>query len=149
MTTTKPLYQDAAPPSVVTLTVTGLNTLASGSSVVSNVIDNHVNLDNDIFLSSKLSYTTTLATAYCSIFVEGSLDNSLFDDSTGPNDKLIGTLFMPVQTTLYNNLLNLLRAWPGGISIPPYVKVRYQNNTGSALLSANVVTYNGYNQQTA
>lgn len=148
MTTTKPLYQDATPPSTVSLTVTGLATLASGSSATSNAIDEHTLLDNDLYLSSKISYTTTLATAYVSMFVSGSLDNTLFADSTGPNDVLIGTLQMPAGSTLYNNLINVLRAWPGMLGLPPYLKIRFQNNSGSALTAATIV-YNGLAQQTA
>lgn len=138
MTTT---WKDAVPPLTVTLTVTGLATLASGSSATSAAIDEHTLGDNDLYVSSKISNTTTLATAFVSIFASGSIDNTTFPDSS--NDIPIGTLAIPTGATLFNNLINVVKAWPQAYTIPPYIKLRYLNSTGTALTAA-TVTYNGY-----
>lgn len=140
-TITRATWIDTTPPAVTTLTVTGLPTLASGSSATSNVIDNHTNADLDIYVNTLVRYTTTLATAFVSMFVGGSIDNTNFPDSS--NDILVGTIATPVQATSYIATVNLLKAWPGALAIPAYLKLRYVNNTGTALTSG-VVTYNGY-----
>lgn len=129
----------STPPAVTALTVTGLSTLANGSSATSNVVDNHTGLYLDgVFEVSVTSAAASVsATGYLDIFLQPSLDNSNFPDAQ--NDLYLDTIQIIANSTTYIKLLSIAKALQGWA--PPYFKLRFANNSGAAL-TAGSVNYN-------
>lgn len=123
------------------LTVTGLATLANGSSATSATIDNSSTQYLDILLEVKV---TTGAGATINTWVEvwakPSIDNT--DFSTDFADFWISNISVPVAgAASYRAVLSVAAAFPGGV-ISPYLQIRLKNSTGAAL-TAGTVSYMG------
>lgn len=122
------------------LTVTGLATLANGSSATSATVDNTTNL----FIDAKveLVFATgagATATGTVEIWAKESIDNTDFDDD--PNDKLVAVCVLAAAGAQTRKRIVSLASVFGG-TIPPYWQLRVRNATGAALTSA-TATYRG------
>jgi len=113
-----------------TITVTGLGTLANGSSATSAAIDN----TSDLFLDALAEIvidTASGATAagYIEIYVKGSIDNTDYDDDN--NDKWVGTINLVTAGALTRKRIVSVAASFGG-AMPAYWQVRIKNSSGAA-----------------
>lgn len=122
--------------SATSLTVTGLSTLANGSSATSDVITNTsaLSLDYLVYLEVTTASGAT-ATGICEVYAKASLDNTNFDDDN--NDRWIGTLTTGttgIQTK--RKVFSIASAFGG--AMPPYTKIRVRNVMGAALTAASV-----------
>lgn len=132
---------ETTPPSVGSLTVTGLATLATGSSASSAAIDNYSSAAanwSEVSINSKITIGTgSSATGFIEIYYKGSLDNTTFPDDT--NDVLVDVINANVDSTTFNKTLHLASRL-GGV-IDPYFKIRYSNKSGAAFTAA-TISYN-------
>ena len=116
--------------STQTITVTGLGTLANGSSATSAAIDN----TSDLFLDALAEVvidTGSGATAagYIEIYVKGSIDGTDYDDDN--NDKWCGTINLVTAGALTRKRIVSVASAFGG-SMPAYWQVRIKNTSGAA-----------------
>ena len=122
------------------LTVTGIGTLANGSSAISATVDNTTTLFMDVKI--ELVFATAsgaTATGTVEVWAKESIDNTDFDDDS--NDKLVAVVVLAaagIQTR--KRIVSLASAFGG--TIPPYWQVRIRNATGAAFTSASA-TYRG------
>lgn len=121
------------------LTVTGLATLANGSSATSATVDNTTTLFIDALIELTFTTGTVSATGTVEIWAKGSIDNTDFDDDL--NDRLVGTVVLTGTTSQTRKRIAGLAAAFGG-TLPPYWQVRIRNATGAAL-TAGAVSYRG------
>ena len=121
------------------LTVTGLSTLANGSSATSATVDNTTTLFIDALIELTFTTGTVTATGTVEIWAKGSIDNTDFDDDL--NDRLIGTVVLTGTTSQTRKRIAGLAAAFGG-TLPPYWQVRIRNATGNPL-TAGAVSYRG------
>lgn len=138
MASIQPQYGTAA-----TLTVTGLATLANGSTALSSLIANLLYLDY-VFTVSVTTGAGALATGIVECYAQGSADGSLFDDAS--NDKWIGSIALSAagaQTRM--RTMTIASAFGG--TVPPQFQLRFKNSTGAAL-TASSVRYVGVNAKT-
>lgn len=122
------------------LTVTGIGTLANGSSATSATVDNTTNLFLDVKV--ELVFATAsgaTATGTVELWAKESIDNSDFDDDT--NDKLVGVVAMAAAGVQTRKRVFSLASVFGG-AVPPYWQIRVRNATGGAFTSA-TVSYRG------
>lgn len=122
------------------LTVTGIGTLANGSSAISATVDNTTNLFMDVKV--ELVFATAsgaTATGTVEIWAKESIDNTDFDDD--PNDKLAAVCVLAAAGVQTRKRVVSLASVFGG-TIPPYWQVRIRNATGAAFTSASA-TYRG------
>jgi hypothetical protein len=127
---------ETTPPSVGSLTVTGLATLATGSSASSAAIDNY----SSAAANWKITIGTgSSATGFIEIYYKGSLDNTTFPDDT--NDVLVDVINANVDSTTFNKTLHLASRL-GGV-IDPYFKIRYSNKSGAAFTAATISSNRG------
>jgi hypothetical protein len=129
-----------APTGTTALTVTGLGTLANSASATSNVVDNYnggANQFIDCILQVSIGSPTsgTSASGYLEIYLQPSLDNSTFSDSS--NDILVDVMNINVNTTTFVKHTSLAKALQG--VLPPYFRVRFNNQSGGTLASGTVV----------
>jgi hypothetical protein len=119
------------------LTVTGLSTLANNSSATSNLIDNSSGLFLDCILQCSIGAGASgvSATGYCDVFVSSSLDNSSFADAN--NDIYIDTIQIIANSVTYVKIISVAKALQG--ALPPYFKIRFNNQSAAAFASATVV----------
>jgi hypothetical protein len=123
-----------------TLTVTGIGTLANGSSATSATVDNTTDLFVDVQV--ELTFATAsgaVATGTVELWGKASIDNSDFDDDV--NDRLIGVCVLSAAGVQTRKRVFPLGAGFGG-TIPPYWQIRIRNATGAAFTSAGV-SYRG------
>lgn len=122
------------------VTISGLNSLASTSTAASSAIDNSTNLFlSAIIQVSLIPNATTNATGYVNVWLIRSTDGGTTYDSTGV---LLGTIPMPsvANTTTIVQSLSTELAGPLGTSW----KVAIENRTGQALKSSgNSVQFTG------
>lgn len=123
-----------------TLTVTGIGTLANGSSATSATVDNTTTL----FLDAKIELTFATAsgataTGTVEVWVKESIDNSDFDDDV--NDKLVAVCILSAAGVQTRKRIVSLASVMGG-TLAPYWQIRVRNATGAALTTASV-TYRG------
>jgi hypothetical protein len=107
------------------VTITGLDGLANGSSAVSNAIDLGSPGPFAITLKAELEGASASNTGTCDIYLKWSHDNAKFPDDG--NDALVGVVQM-------NGAAGVIRS----LSVPVrarYLKVRVENNSGAALVS--------------
>ena len=121
------------------LTVTGLATLANGSSATSATVDNTTTLFIDALIELTFTTGTVSATGTVEIWAKGSIDNTDFDDDL--NDRLVGVVVLTGTTAQTRKRIAGLAAVFGG-TLPPYWQLRIRNATGSAL-TAGAVFYRG------
>lgn len=131
----------------VTLTVTGLGTLASATYVASNILSHSVNDPLDVLIDVAIATTNTPAgNKQVVIFAKGSLDGSGFgsgpESGTTTTDEpdlhYVGSLPMNSATTVHRKIFSLAAAY-GGI-LPASTKLVFKNDLGVALTSASVQT---------
>lgn len=126
----KLLYQTSA----TSLTVTGIGTLANGSSATSATVDNTTTLFVDVKLELVLATAAgATATGTIEIWAKESIDNTDFDDD--PNDKLVAVVVLAAAGVQTRKRIVSLASVFGG-TIPPYWQVRIRNATGAAFTSA-------------
>ena len=119
-----------------TLTVTGLGTLANGSSVISATVDNTTNLFLDVQVEVVFATAAgATATGTLEVWAKESIDNTDFDDDS--NDTLIAVAVLAAAGVQTRKRIVHLASVFGG-SIPPYWQLRIRNATGAALTSASV-----------
>lgn len=134
------------PPATTALTVAGLNTLANNTDAVSNAIDNY-NSGNAQYLDGLFRLTVTtgasgvLAAGYLDIFVQPSLDNSIFSDKA--NDLYVDTINLIAISSPYVKHFSVAKALDGFLA--PYFKLRFNNQCGAALVSGAVAFNLAYN----
>lgn len=122
------------------LTVTGIGTLANGSSATSTTVDNTTNLFMDVKI--ELVFATAagaVATGTVEIWAKESIDNTDFDDDS--NDKLAAVCVLAAAGVQTRKRIVSLASVFGGV-VPPYWQVRIRNATGAAFTSASA-TYRG------
>ena len=131
MATFKPLYAAEA-----SVTVTGFNSLANGSTATSNAVDNSSNLYQDYNVRVNVAGTAA-TTAWLEVRLLTSPDNSNFDVwESGIPLGVINLSATPQQGNF--SLLNIL------YQAPKYFKIAIKNNTGAALSgSGNTVNVQG------
>lgn len=122
------------------LTVTGIGTLANGTSATSATVDNTTTL----FLDAKIELTFAtasgaVATGTVEVWAKESIDNTDFDDD--PNDKLVAVCVLAAAGVQTRKRIISLAPVMGG-TLPPYWQIRVRNATGAALTTASV-TYRG------
>jgi len=125
------------------LTVSGLNSLANGSSATSNALDNTSSKYLDIVFQLTYQYgTAPTAGNAIVISVLGSLDGTTYDDIVS-----VPVLNVPLTAdTNAHNTSFFLNSLFGGITPPPYIKIKITNNGGQALASSgNALNYIGIN----
>ena len=121
------------------LTVTGLATLANGSSATSATVDNTTTLFLDALIELTFTTGTVSATGTVEIWAKGSIDNTDFDDDI--NDRLVSVVVLTGTTSQTRKRVVGLASVFGG-TLPPYWQVRIRNATGAAL-TAGAVSYRG------
>lgn len=128
------------------LTVTGLATLANGSSATSAAIDNTANLYVDLLVEVVVTTASgATATGIVEVYGKASIDNSDFDDDA--NDRWLGSLALAAAGAgTYKRILPVATAFGG--TVPPYLQVRVKNSTGAAL-TAGTASYLGASAQSA
>jgi hypothetical protein len=121
---------------VTALTVTGIGTLANGSSAISATVDNTTTLFLDVQVEVVFATASgATATGTLEVWAKESIDNTDFDDDS--NDTLIAVAVLAaagVQTR--KRIVHLAPVFGG--SVPPYWQLRIRNATGAALTSASV-----------
>jgi hypothetical protein len=131
----------------VSLTVTGLATLASATYVVSNVLSHSVNDPLDVLIDVAIATTNTPAgNRQVVIFAKGSLDGSNFgsgpESGTTATDEpdlhYVGSLPMNTATTTHRKVFSLAAAY-GGV-LPASTKLVFKNDLGVTITSASVQT---------
>src|SRR5690349_17311460 len=121
------------------LTVTGLGTLANGSSATSATVDNTSTLFIDAMVEVVFATAAgATATGTLEIWAKASIDNSDFDDDS--NDRLVAVCVLAAAVQTRKRIASVAAAFGG--SMPPYWQVRIKNATGAALTSA-TVSYRG------
>jgi hypothetical protein len=138
MANIKPVYGAST-----ALTVTGLSTLANGSTVTSATVTNTDYLDALVYVTINVG-AAALATGVVEVYAVGSTDGTNFD--TNANDKWIGTVSLVAAGTQTTNRVMTVAASFGGV-MPPSWRVRFRNSTGDALTAA-TVSYRGVAAQT-
>jgi parallel beta-helix repeat protein len=127
--------------SLQTLTVTGLATLANGSSVQSASTAapdwSHVLAHIQITTGAGATSGGTVTVA-----IRGSIDNTDFDDAQ--NERRIGVIVLPAAGAQSRSATFLLTKHD---PLPPFWQLSITNATGAALTAA-TVTYRGVSQQT-
>jgi len=121
------------------LTVTGLATLANGSSATSATVDNTTTLFLDALIELTFTTGTVSATGTVEIWAKGSIDNTDFDDDI--NDRLVSVVVLTGTTSQTRKRVVGLASVFGG-TLPPFWQVRIRNATGAAL-TAGAVSYRG------
>ena len=113
----------------VTVTVTGLASLANAQSATSNSVSN---LDYvDYVLTVTVATTASaLAGGTVEVYCQGSLNNISYDDTA--NDKWVGTIYLPV-TGAQTRVRTMTLAASFGGTLPPFFKIRMKNSTGADL----------------
>jgi hypothetical protein len=127
------------------ITVSGLATLANGSSATSATVDNTTNLFIDVLLELTFTTGTVSATGTVELWAKGSIDNTDFDDDV--NDRLIAAVALTGTTAQTRKRVAGLAAAFGG-TLPPYWQIRVRNATGAAL-TAGALSYRGATLQSA
>lgn len=130
--------------SSATITVTGLTTLANGSSATSPVMDNTSDLNLDALIEVEVA-TASGATAagYIEIFIKGSVNGTDFDDDN--NDKWAGTIALVTAGVATRRRIVSVASSFGG-AMPPYWQLRVRNASGAAFTAASVL-YRGIKAQ--
>jgi hypothetical protein len=133
--------------SPVSLTVTGLSTLASATYVASNTLSHSINDPLDVLIDVAIATTNTPAgNKQVVIFAKASLDGSNFgsgpESGTTTTDEpdlhYVGSLPMNTATTTHRKVFSLAAAY-GGV-LPASTKLVFKNDLGVALTSASVQT---------
>lgn len=137
-------------PSVLTptsLTVTGLNTLASATYVASAEIDHTVSNEPDRLIEVEITTTNTpTGNKQIIVFAKGSIDGT--DFSSGPESGttatdesdlyFLGVVPMNSSATTHRRLFSLASAFGG--RLPAKSKLVFKNDMGVAVTSAAVTT---------
>lgn len=118
------------------LTVTGLSTLANGSSATSDTVSNTTNLFLDVLIEVLVTTAAgATATGVVEIYAKGSIDGTDFDDDS--NDKWIGTISLPSAGAGSRKRVVTLASAFGG-SVPASWQIRIKNSSGAALTAGSV-----------
>lgn len=132
--------------SVTAVSVTGLATLANGSSATSEAIDNTSNRFLDALLEVEVATASgATATGYIEIHIKGSVDGVDFDDDN--NDKWAGTINLVTAGAATRRRIVSIASSFGG-AMPPYWRLRVRNASGAAFTTASV-GYRGVKAQAA
>ena len=130
--------------SSTTVTVTGLATLANGSTVTSPTIDNTSDLNLDALVEIEVATASgATATGYVEIFIKASVNGTDFDDDN--NDKWAGTVNLVTAGVATRRRMVSVASSFGG-AMPPYWQIRIRNSTGGAFTAATVL-YRGIKAQ--
>jgi hypothetical protein len=130
--------------SATTLTVTGLTTLANGSSATSPIIDNTADLNLDALIEVEVATASgATATGYVEIYIKASVDGTDFDDDN--NDKWAGTVNLVTAGVATRRRIISVASSFGG-AMPPYWQIRIRNASGAAFTAGSVL-YRGIKAQ--
>ncbi len=125
--------------SAQSLTVTGLTTLANGSSATSASVDNTASLFADVLLEIVFTTGTVSATGTVEVWAKGSIDSTDFDDDV--NDRLVAQIGLSGTSSQTRKRVASIASAFGG-TLPPFWQIRIRNATGAAL-TAGTVAYRG------
>jgi hypothetical protein len=130
--------------SSTTITVTGLATLANGSSATSPIIDNTGDLNLDALIEVEVATASgATSTGYVEVYIKASVNGTDFDDDN--NDKWAGTINLVTAGAATRRRLVSVASSFGG-AMPPYWQIRVKNSTGGAFTAASVL-YRGIKAQ--
>lgn len=125
--------------SAASLTTTGLSTLANGASATSDTLDLTSANPFDVHVEAVLT-TGASATAgsLIRIYAKFSIDNT--DFTTDVNDRWLGNVILSgAGAATHKGVFSVAAGFPGGI-IPPYVKIRVQQDTSDAFTAGTLAT---------
>ena len=116
------------------VTFSGLNSLASGSTVWSSAIDNTSNLDADHLMAGGFTTNAagTSSTGTITILIAASVDGGSTYNTNVNNAKVLAVVTANANATVYNLDPSSIAAFFGGM-LPPLYKIGVTNNTGAAL----------------
>jgi len=114
------------------LTVSGLSTLANGSSATSAPIDNTTNLYLDYLVEVAVTVGTVGTNSQVLVYAVDSLDGTNYSDSTqAANMRFLGSIQTPTSATAYRSAAVSVAAAFGG-TLPPKFEIVITNSTGAA-----------------
>jgi hypothetical protein len=121
------------------VTVTGLASLADGSSATSDAVDNSSNLYVDALCDVDLDGFSGSQTGPVNVYLQGSIDGTNFD--TAGADTLVAVI--PMNNTDPVSKSFTVASAMGGV-LPRHWKLRFENDSGAALNSTgNSLAYRG------
>lgn len=124
----------------LTLTVTGLSSLTSGSSATSNVYDATGNKPVDVLLELAVTVGTTSNNTRALLYLITSTDGTNFSDSANDTNMIfLGMLLTPTTGGSYRSREFSVAAACGG-SVPNHFKVVVKND-GGGTYTAGAITY--------
>lgn len=120
-----------------------LNSLGSGSQVVSTIVDNTSNLYLDALVEVLLDPGTAAAPNRVDLYASDSLDGTNESDETNvDNYAYVGSIYVPDTNVIRSRAFSIAQAF-GGI-LPPKWSLIVVNNSGAALAgSGNSAQYRG------
>lgn len=132
--------------SATALTVTGLNSLASGSYATSNAVDNTTNLYIDYLVELTVANVVEAGNFQAVVYAISSLDGTNYSDNQTSNApyalKYVGMLPLNGTGPWRSGSFSVAAAFGG--TIPPYFKIVILNDVGIAFAaSGNSVQYVG------
>lgn len=121
--------------SATSLTVSGLNSLASGSKATSNEINVTTNDPLDVLIELTLDPGTTTGNKQAVVFVVSTLDGTNYSDSTNnDNMRLLGVVSLPDTNVVRSAGMSVAAAFGG--TLPPRFKVVVLNDSGASFNSS-------------
>ena len=118
------------------LTLSGLTTLANGSSTTSATVDNTSDQYLDVLVETIATTASgAVATGIVEIYGKGSIDNTDFDDDA--NDKWLGSIILGAAGVQTRKRVVSISAGFGG-AMPPFYQIRIRNSSGAALTDGSV-----------
>jgi len=127
--------------SATSLTVTGLNSLASNSMATSNAITVTTNDPLDVLVEVTLDPGTTTGNKQAVVYAVSSLDATNYSDSTNrPNMALVGVISLPDTNIVRARAMSVASAFGG--TLPNLFKLVIWNDSGASFNSTgNSVQY--------
>ena len=128
------------------LTVSGFNSLASGSYATSNAVDNESDLFVDVMVEVTVADMVESTNKQVLVYIINSVDSTNYSDNQSTNPagmRLLGIVPMNGTGPWRSSMMSVASAF-GGV-VPPKWKVVLYNDNGSTALagSGNTVQYRG------
>ena len=117
--------------SATSLTISGLNSLASGSKATSNEINVTTNDPLDVLVELTIDPGTTTGNKQAVVFAVSTLDGTNYSDGTNNgNMRLLGVISLPDTNIVRSAAMGVAAAFGG--ALPPRFKVVVLNDSGAA-----------------
>lgn len=121
--------------SATSLTISGLDSLASGSKATSNEINVTTNDPLDVLVELMLDPGTTSGNKQAVVYAVSTLDGTNYSDSTNDdNMRLLGVMALPDTNIVRSAAMSVALAFGG--TLPPRFKVVVLNDSGAAFNSS-------------